>query len=475
MRKALIKTGLFCATLVFAFACTKIKPVPPAQTTFNTVLVQEPSVLTLPISFDLGKIESIINEKLQGTFLRKKIPANHNDSLVFELTTLKPMVMSWHAPDLRSTVDIRVSGHYIKRILGLTIQNKTPIDFEVRISLKTELGFEPDWGIRPKTTIENIGWQKDPELRIGMIVINIRGMVEKALTDNEEGLTDLLDGFIRQEVDTRKVIGNIWASIQKPIRIKKEVPRIWLLVDADSLKARWTRSPEREIIVQAQIIGRVRTVLEGEKLKPEPKELPAFSFRAGTEDSLYANVLCVLPFNLTNKYLREQLVGTSFDSAGYKAKIKSIEVYGTDQGLAVKVGMGGDTRGNLYFRGTPVIDRATKSFRVKDFDFDVDTENSLLSTADWLLHTSLKNTIESQLVFDLQSYVEMLPTLIERGIEKGKLGEKLQVSIQSWEVIPMRTAITSENIQMIVRVTGLAGIELKTIQKDSTQARMTSN
>lgn len=456
-----------CTVLVSALCCTKIKPPPPAATTFDTLLVQPASVLTLPISFDLAKIEAVIDEKLRGTFLKKRVATNTNDSLYFELTSLQPIVMSWRAPDLRSTAVLRVSGHYIKKVLGVKIRNKEPIDFELKIRLKTELGFKDDWSLRPRTEIELIEWKKDPELNLGVVVLNFRGIIEKALYDNEESLTRLLDGFLSREVDTRKVITNIWNNVQQPIRLKKEEPRIWLLVEADSLKARWTRGPERLISVQARVIGRVRTVLEGENLAVGAKALPPFSYRTGNTDSLFANVLCVLPFDLTSRYMKQALAGASLDSAGYKVEIKDVEVYGVKEGLVVKVTVGGDIHGDMYFRGNPVIDPVSKRCLVENFDFDVRTQDALLSTADWLLHSSLKRTIERHLVYDLAPYADMLPMLIKQGIEKGKLGERIDINIGSWEVTPLQTVITKKDIQMVVRVAGVAEMVLESIRKDT--------
>ena len=449
-------------------SCEQVKVEAPERTTFDSTLSPVVSKLTIPLSFDLDKVEGIINEKLQGTFLKKRVLVNDTDSLYFELTSLKPIALNWKAPDLRYKASLKVAGTYMKRVMGIRIQNQTPVEFEVEIELKTELGFETDWSMRPATVIERIIWTKDPILNIGIGNINLRKPVEKALQENQDGLTEKLDGFIKETVDTRRIIEKIWTDLQKPIRLKKANPAIWLLAGADSLKARWTWGPEREITVQAQLTARIQTLVEGDNLDIVPVPLPPFSIQTDKQDSLIANVLCRLPFDIANQYIREGLVGTKIDTAGYQAEIRDVEVYGTDDGLAVRLSLKGDLKGDIYFRGKPVINSQTKSLIIEDFDFDVDSENAIVSSADWLLHSSIKDLVEAQLDFELQPFADLIPTLITSGIEKGKLGEKIQVDIQSWRISPVATIITASDIQMIVQVRGMAGIQLQQIQKDST-------
>ncbi|MEQ8810634.1 MAG: DUF4403 family protein, partial [Imperialibacter sp.] len=153
---------------------------------------------------------------------------------------------------------------------------------------------------------------------------------------------------------------------------------------------------------------------------------------------------------------------------------KDVEVYGTEDGLAVKLGLTGDVRGDVYLQGRPVIDRASKSFRIEDFDFVVDSDDAVLASADWLLHSSIKVMVERQLTYELQPYADMIPMLITSGIEKGKLAEKLEVYIDSWEIVPLATLITSKDLQMIIQVRGMAEIRLQEIRKDSTQQKAIS-
>ncbi len=453
--------------LVGSFSCKDVKPQPPERTRLDTLLVPPLSKLTIPVSFELQKVTDIVNEKLKGTFLKKGMMLNEKDSLYFELTSLSPIAFDWRAPDLRYTARLNVSAYYTKDVLGIKIRNDSPVDFEIEIQLRTELGFNADWSIRPSTTIESIVWKKDPILKLGIGELNFRKPVEKALLENQESLVTRLDGFIGEVVDTRKVIEKIWSDMQKPIRIKKNEPLLWLLVEEGTLKARWTRGPEGEITAQAELTGRIRTLLDTANLKSSPQPLPAFSYKTSPEDSLVASVLCTVPFDLLNKHLRQKLIGLSIDTIGYHVEVKKLEVYGTPEGLAIQMGLGGDIKGNIYFRGVPAIDPNTKSVMVSDFDFDVDSEDAILASADWFLHSSITSMVASHLQFELQPFVEMLPTLISEGIEKGKLGEKIALSIESWEVKPSRAVITSKNIQMVVEVRGMAGLVLKKLNTQS--------
>jgi hypothetical protein len=469
--KCLAVTVALGLTLV---SCKKTKTKAPERTSLDSTLAPPISRLTIPLSFSLDKVETLINEKIKGTFLRKRVSVNTSDSLYFELTKQQPIILTWKAPDLRYRAHLKVSGQYMKNILGLKIQNQTPIEFELELLFKTELGFEKDWSIRPRTVIEEIVWKSDPVMDLGIATLNFRKPVEKALNDHQDSLTLKLDGFVKETIDTRKIIEKIWSDLQQPIRLKKDEPRIWLLAKAETLKARWTRGPERQITAQAELTAQISTLVEGDDLTVASVPLPEFSFQTYHQDSLVASVLCTLPFDVVNEYSRKKIVGMRIDSAGYSAQIRNLEVYGTEDGLAVKLGLTGDVRGDVYLQGRPVIDRASKSFRIEDFDFVVDSDDAVLASADWLLHSSIKTMVERQLTYELQPYADMIPMLITSGIEKGKLAEKLEVYIDSWEIMPIATLITSKDLQMIIQVRGMAEIRLQEIRKDSTQQKAIS-
>ena len=90
--------------------------------------------------------------------------------------------------------------------------------------------------------------------------------------------------------------------------------------------------------------------------------------------------------------------------------------------------------------------------KVKNIGFDVETEERLLATADWLLHDRLKDTLAGALHVPLREQVMKLPTLIDRAFDKSKASKKNDLEIRSFRFVPQRIAIRPDGIQILLKV-----------------------
>jgi len=76
MRSSLI--GLTVAVLISTgvFSCKRVKPQPPAATTLDSSLAVPVSTITIPIHYDINRLELMVNTKVKGVFLREKFKVN---------------------------------------------------------------------------------------------------------------------------------------------------------------------------------------------------------------------------------------------------------------------------------------------------------------------------------------------------------------------------------------------------------------
>jgi hypothetical protein len=99
--------------------------------------------------------------------------------------------------------------------------------------------------------------------------------------------------------------------------------------------------------------------------------------------------------------------------------------------------------------------------KVVDFDFDIDSENSFLTSADWLLHTTVLDMIAEKLRVEVTPLAAKLPDLIMQGVEKGKTGEKIDVNVDTLAIQPKIILTTKDNLQLIVQARGRASLDLE--------------
>ena len=162
-----------------------------------------------------------------------------------------------------------------------------------------------------------------------------------------------------------------------------------------------------------------------------------------------------------NEIVSKTLTGRVFNFADHRIKVKSAEVWGCGPNLNLRVSVKGDVNGDIYFQGIPRYEADSQRIVVQKFDFEVVTEEALLTSADWLLHSSFKDDILGALSIQLEDKIAKIPEAITNGIEQGKAGEKMDVSIKQWTFEPKEIWIRPDDIAILIVVHAKARIELK--------------
>lgn len=451
---------LISVFLALGISCKQVQPKPPEPTSLDSLLTAPVSTLLIPVYFKISDLESIVNKKVQGVFIHEWLRLNDSgDSLYLEIEKKNRIQFSWDGKRLKSTLPLKVSGKFIKRLAGIPISNTEPIETQVVLHLSTQLGLSPKWELAPHTKLDKIDWIEDPVLKIAVVKINLRKVVERAIEENKNKLTSKLDEALRTELNVRKSIQKIWTDIQKPIQLNKNSPQIWLLVRPQQMSAKLGNTSKDRIMLNVILHAFLETSTEGHNQHANTV-LPKYTRQLDEADSLRAYILSGMSYTNINQVLNAQLRGKELSAEGYSTKIVQLQLYGIDRGLAIKCKVKGDFDGTIFARAEIGYDTMSRRLFAKDFKYDVETQNALVSAANWLLYDDALDIIRSELQLELQPYIDVLPQLIEQGIEKGRVGEKIDVNVNNLDAYPLTWIITREDIQLIVKIDGKASIDL---------------
>jgi hypothetical protein len=457
MKKALFLLLLLACCLA---GCERIKPEPPPATTRDTELQLPLSTVNLPVYYHLDSLAATLNGKMKGTFIQQWIKLNdRGDSLYLEIARTRPVIIKWKKEKLTFALPVSVKGKFIKRVAGIKVQNATPVAMEMVLHLATNVLINKDWNLLTQTDLQRIVWIKDPFLKIAMVRINLRKIVEQTILSNREALSGKMDQVLRDRLATRTVIEKLWNDIQKPIRINKKGAEVWLKPTAQDLQARVTQRGNF-IVLETELKAYVRTVLETQEMPATNTVLPPYKAKQTDTDSLTLYVLARLPFRTINSLLKKELDNYTFTTQGYSTTIKDLDVYGTEEGIAIRLQLRGDVDGRVYMRGVLAYDTVKAVFFVQKFNFDVDTQNSLVNSADWLLHDNMLEIVNEKLTIHTQSWIDQLPGLIEKGVENGRSGDKINLQVAALDVKPLQIIVTKNDVQVVLKATGQATIGL---------------
>lgn len=438
-----------------------IRPVEPVRSTLDSTLVLPVSTIRIPIEFQLKDLEKMVNTKLKGVFVQEwmAVGEKKRDSVYLELERTNPVSFTWEPGTLSAKVPLRISFRFIKRAAGIRIRNERPIVAEVILHLKSQVSLDDRWAINSTTSLDKIVWEMEPSLKIAFVNVNLRKIAESYLEKNQDKITHRFDSIAQATLDTRKVVEKIWKDIQKPIIIKKTAPQIGLSAHAEELMSRWSLSPEGNILAMITLKAKVYTWFE-EPLAHEIAPLPKYKYAEKADESLDLFVMAQLPYDKLNSFTNKNIERISYTYESYTISIRDAEFYGSEQELALMMRVKGALRGKVYLRAQPYFDTLKQVVGLRNLRYDLSTEEALLNTADWMLHDKLIFLLADTVKKDISEELNGLPQLIEQGIERGKSGEKMTLTIDSLSVTSYASLITRQNIQWIFRARGNAGISL---------------
>ncbi len=439
-----------------------VRPVAPTRSMLDSTLTLPVSTIRVPIEFQIKDLERMINTKLSGIFVQEAIAVGEKkkDSIYLELERTDSIRFAWQPSWLFAKIPLRISFRFKKRALGINFQNEKPIVAEVILNLKSQVFLADDWGIKSTTTLDSIIWQVEPSLKVAFVNVHLRKLADSYLEKNQVKITQRFDSLAHVALDTRKVVKKLWQDIHKPIVIKKTEPKIGLSAHAVDLRSRWTSNEAGNITGMITLKAKVHAWFDEapvQKIDPLPKH--RFAERA--EEKLDLFVMAQVPFEKLNTLANSNLHKLSYSYQSYTIAIHDNEFYGSGQELALRIKVKGALRGSMYLRATPYFDTVTQVVGLRELRYDLSTEETLLNTADWMLHDKLISMISDTIKKDLTQELSGLPQLIEQAIERGKSGKKLNLTVDSLAVTSYASLITAKDIQWILRARGKAGIELE--------------
>jgi hypothetical protein len=118
-------------------------------------------------------------------------------------------------------------------------------------------------------------------------------------------------------------------------------------------------------------------------------------------------------YSFLNKVLNDSLRDRSFLFKGRKVVIKEVELKGIGRHqLEMMIGFGGDRKGRLYLRGTPVLDTAKQTLSIPDISYSLESKDLALKMAKTLLRNKIRKSLKGNSYLDLAALLKThLPAL----------------------------------------------------------------
>lgn len=457
----------FIFLFVGLFACKKIKTARPLCEEQYVTIPQDTSYVSTPLVISTQLIEDKLNSTLADVVKHDDDFDNLNkegkkDKIKLKITRLGDIKITWkdNVARYQAPLLILVERKIVdKKVLPMSKSLALKTEFSLQLIFETALDVGEDWKLQPQTKFVSFEWLSEVKALGGLI--DVKRMVERRLHRQMPDILTNMDTKIRGAVRLDRSMTRVWQNIQKPMIINRKQELIWLKIKPIRFEMGTITTEAGNLMIQGRLSATTETLMGDNPVYTVDSILPPLVKRRTLPNDAYLYLLSEISYEDLNEVIDRKLSGMVFEVPGHKVKVKSAEIWGCGNKLVLHLKVGGDVKGEIYFQGTPQYEPDSQRIAIRDFEFEVRTEEALLASAAWLLHSTFKDQMKVALGMPMGEKIAKIPEVIMKGIERGKAGKKLDLTIEQWDFRPQQIWIRSEDIAALVLVNAQVRVELE--------------
>ncbi len=423
------------------------------------------SVLNVPVEIPVAEIEKQINNQIKGLIYDDNSYEDEgNDNLKAKVWKISPIKVVAIDSSFLFEVPLKiwVSAGYKISPLGVTMSGYKDTEFSIRIRLISKIGIMPSWQIKSETYVDSYDWISEPNIRVAGINIPIKGMVSRMLSKNFEKITDAIDEQVASNLELKKNAELAWNIARQPVMLAKEYDT-WLVIRPTGVEMTPLLAKNNILRSVIGIKGYTQTITSAVKPAVAPaQKLPDLRIVDKVQDDFKIGLISLVSYEDAARLATKQFTGEKFSFLGgkYHVEVTSIEMYGQNDRLVIKAGLKGSISGDIYLKGIPYYDPATQQLSLKSLDYDLDTKNSIVRTAGWLLQGQFSRMMEKRMVFPVGGQIADAKSTIQKTLANYKVTEGVVVKGILSDIVPDKVYLTPKHLYSVVFATGKVNLKV---------------
>lgn len=391
---------------------TSVTAEKPVTEAFRAALNKETSTLNIPIEMTTDELAKVLNRSINKELYKG---STKSKGLSADIMKNGPIVISAADNFLYITVPVTMTLSY-----SMFETKPIPLKLKFRISANVT----PDWRIRTDIFYMGVSDLLAEDIGVGPLSFKPRTIVEGITQPVQKILSDLITHKTNELLPLKTEITKVWNSSQKPILLDRNY-KTWLVLTPREVMLFPLHAQSNRVKLSVGIHTIAEVVIGPEPVAMPLRPLPNLklvstfdkTFRIALNTDIFYKDLRIVAAPL--------LLNKQFDSDGKSVLIKDFDLYGNGDKLVVKLVTQGSLDGVIYLTAKPVFNTETKVFSVEDVDFDMQTQNLLLASADWLLHGVFRSIIQDKLNMNLTQQLEQSRQVAAKALTRLQLMEKL--------------------------------------------------
>jgi hypothetical protein len=425
---------------------------------------QQLSVVNIPVEIPMVEIERQINTQLKDLLYEDNDPNdNGGDNLMLKVWKKEGLHIETQGDVFNITMPLKVWARagYKTELFGFQIQDARETDFELNVKFATRLALGQDWQVQTTTSANGFDWVTKPVLRFGPIEFPLASIVGNLIDQQQEKLAQMVDAQIKDKVDIKPFVQRAWTRMQSPVLISPEY-NTWLkVVPTEVLMTPLVGAGDRTR-ASLGIKAYTQTVV-GRKPEVTPHtQIPPLQLVTQVPDDFQVGLSGEVSHQHAAALLAKEFVGKKYSyKAGQQVEITGIDLYGSGENLVIKAGLKGSVNGDIYLKGKPYYDAATQTLTLQKLDYDLDTKNQLVKTANWLMQGKFTRMMQEAFRIPLSSQIEQAKKVIQAGLTNNHVARGITLNGQLEDLSPQQVYLTPHSIVAVVLAKGKVDVKIE--------------
>ena len=314
----------------------------------------------------------------------------------------------------------------------------------MEVDLESKLTLDPRWRLITETRFTHL--KPIDECRVTLARVNINDELLKQLKPN----LGVMEKAIDREAGAfplKSYIQPVWNALHEPIPLDELG---WLHMKPAALSMADWRFKGTELELTLGL--RARPVVLPEAKRTNSAVLPDLSqHQAGSGFQVYTDLL--MPYSKLSQMMTAFMDTIWLGSGKNRIRITGVRFFPAGRKLGMELSFTGSKKGVLYLLSVPEVDNAALRLQLKELEYDLNTRNLMLKSAQWVLDEKIRRKLEQQLVFDVADLYRFARKSIEGSLNQQLAGGlSLAGTVDRLECVGY--ALGADALQIRVLVTG---------------------
>ena len=418
------------------------------------------STIGIPFEISMADVERQINASVKDlVFEDNSMEDNNYDNFMCKVYKRDNIVVTTQNEAFTFNVPLKVWAKVGYKVMGMSIPPQE-LNFEFNVKFGSKFSIAPNWEANVQSFPIGYDWIKKPTIRLAGMEISVAGLVERALNSKQEAILKSLDDAVRKNVEIKKYIVQAWNTAMQPYLLSEKY-RTWLKITPTELQMTPLTSINNKVKATIGIKAITETVTGAKPIFLPVITVPDLKLVASIPDDFQVGIMAEIPLSEATKLTGDTLIGQnfSFKDGKYNVQVTDIDIYGDNEKMVIKSGLKGNINGKIYFKGTPAYDPIKKTVYLDNFDYDLQTKNFLIGTANWLFQGVFAKNMKESLTFNIGGQIDEMKKQMQANLNK-QVSKGVTLHGNVLDLTPDKVYLTPNSIICVINAKGKLDIKI---------------